>query len=168
MEGYAVAAMGTASIVWRRLVACGRFFGDQSGVQVVQIDDDEDLPFESGQFDLIINKHESYSVQEVRRILSKGGRFLTQQVGGLDCEEINEKLGVPLNEEFKDWDLETALKEMEKHDFKILKSREECPTQRFYDIGALVYYLKAIPEHFLDKMGLPISRRKSEKWGLYY
>ncbi|MDI5789113.1 hypothetical protein PO124_13915 [Bacillus licheniformis] len=25
MEGYAVAAMGTASIVWRRLVACGRF-----------------------------------------------------------------------------------------------------------------------------------------------
>ncbi|TWM62047.1 hypothetical protein CHCC14814_3870 [Bacillus paralicheniformis] len=58
------------------------------------------LPFESGQFDLIINKHKSYSIQEVRRILSKGG--LTQQVGGLDCQKINEKLGAPLNEEFKD------------------------------------------------------------------
>ncbi|AAU22338.1 MULTISPECIES: class I SAM-dependent methyltransferase [Bacillus] len=134
------------------------------GVQVVQIDDDEDLPFESGQFDLIINKHESYSVQEVRRILSKGGRFLTQQVGGLDCEEINEKLGVPLNEEFKDWDLETALKEMEKHDFKILKSREECPTQRFYDIGALVYYLKAIP---WQALGFEVNQYKDELYEIH-
>lgn len=115
------------------------------GVRVVQIDHDENLPFETSQFDLIINQHESYSSKEVRRVISKEGIFLTQQVGGLDCKEVNEKLGVPLNEEFSDWSLEKASKDLEENNFKVLKRVEEFPTQRFYDVGALFYYLKAIP-----------------------
>lgn len=115
------------------------------GVKVVQLDDETKLPFDDAFFDLIINQHESYSAEEVRRIISDQGVFITQQVGGLDCLQINEKLGVPLNEEFAHWNMNIALEEITENNFKIIYSKEEFPVQRFYDIGALVYYLKAIP-----------------------
>ncbi|MEN1936391.1 class I SAM-dependent methyltransferase [Paenibacillus sp. 102] len=115
------------------------------GVKVIEVTDDNALPFENDQFDFILNQHESYSPSEVKRILSPNGVFLTQQVGGLDCAEINEALGVPLNPEFANWNLGSALNELEQHGFKVLTAKEEFPVQRFYDIGALFYYLKAIP-----------------------
>lgn len=111
----------------------------------VKVTDDNTLPFDDRQFDLILNQHESYSASEVKRILSPNGIFLTQQVGGLDCAEINETLGVPLNLEFTNWQLETALEEIQQSGYKVLQYKEEFPVQRFYDIGAFVYYLKAIP-----------------------
>ncbi|GIN85943.1 methyltransferase [Heyndrickxia sporothermodurans] len=120
------------------------------GVKVVQIHEDENLPFENDRFDLILNRHESYSPKEIKRILSDQGIFLTQQVGGNDCYEMNEKFGVPLNNEFSHWNLKFAIEELEEHQFKIIDSREEFPIQRFYDIGALVYYLKAIPWQIPD------------------
>jgi SAM-dependent methyltransferase len=130
------------------------------GVRVVGIGEDSDLPFDSGQFDTILNKHESYSVKEVKRILSPGGKFLTQQVGGLDCLEINEALGAEVNGEFTHWNLKYALRELEESGFTVVCSREQYPVQRFYDIGALVYYLKAIPwqvedfshENYMEKL----------------
>ncbi|RDW17420.1 hypothetical protein CWR45_12395 [Oceanobacillus chungangensis] len=53
-------------------------------VKVIQIEDDEDTnhPFEDGQFDLIINRHEYYPPKENNLC---NGLFITQQVGGLDC-----------------------------------------------------------------------------------
>ncbi|MEI5906789.1 SAM-dependent methyltransferase [Bacillus spongiae] len=115
------------------------------GVTVLPFEKDNELPFTSNQFGLIINKHESYCPAEVRRISKKNGIFLTQQVGGLDCKEINDALGMPINQEYLNWNLDRALKELEEHHFNVLVKKEEFPTQRFYDIGALVYYLKAIP-----------------------
>ena len=115
------------------------------GVQVVPIEGDEKLPFENEQFDLIINKHEAYSSKELRRIISDNGTFLTQQVGGMNDAEINECLGVPINDEFSNWTLEAAVKELTDHSFEVTFSKEEFPIERFYDVGALVYYLKAIP-----------------------
>lgn len=115
------------------------------GVKVVQIEEDNRLPFQTGQFDLILNQHESFSAKEVRRILKNDGMFLTQQVGGLDCIGINEMLGVPINHEYADWSLKTALKELKTYNFEVIKACEDYPAQRFYDVGALVYYLKAIP-----------------------
>ncbi len=120
------------------------------GVHVVQIEQDENLPFATGQFDLAINQHESYSAKELHRILTKGGIFLTQQVGGLEYVEMNERLTAPAHEQFLHWQLDYAIDELEKHGFKILQRKEEFPLQRFYDIGALVYYLKAIPWHVPD------------------
>ncbi len=99
------------------------------GVAVVEVTDDTALPFQDAQFNLIINQHESYAASEVNRILSPNGTFLTQQVGGLDCAELNE---------------------LQENGFTILEAKEEFPFQRFYDIGAIVYYLKAIPWQIPD------------------
>ncbi|ASN06016.1 methyltransferase domain-containing protein [Virgibacillus necropolis] len=115
------------------------------GVEVFPIEEDTDLPFANKQFDLIINKHESYSPKELRRIISDHGIFLTQQVGGMNDAGINEGLGVPINDEFSYWNLETAVSELSNHSFEVSFSKEEFPIERFYDVGALVYYLKAIP-----------------------
>ena len=134
------------------------------GVKVVEIDDDSNLPFETGQFDLIINQHESFSAKEVRRIISKEGLYLTQQVGGLDCKEINENLRIPINEEYKDWNLNVASNEIQENDFEVLKSIEEFPIQRFYDIGALLYYLKAIP---WQVPGFEIEKFKDELYSIH-
>ncbi|MFG6494904.1 methyltransferase domain-containing protein [Fictibacillus sp. UD] len=115
------------------------------GVKVYQIGEDDVLPFEDDTFDLIINKHESYSPVEVKRVLTRDGLFVTQQVGGSDCTDINEALGAPNNGEFSHWNLAFAEKELRENGFEVLEAKEEYPVQRFYDIGALLYYLKAIP-----------------------
>ncbi|SDZ58965.1 Methyltransferase domain-containing protein [Evansella caseinilytica] len=120
------------------------------GVKVVPLEEDDALPFNDAYFDLIINRHESYSLREVRRIISDEGMFITQQVGGTDCSEINERLGVSVDEEYADWHLNTASKEIANHHFEIIDCQEAFPLQRFYDIGALVYYLKAIPWQVAD------------------
>ncbi|PGX14620.1 class I SAM-dependent methyltransferase [Bacillus sp. AFS033286] len=120
------------------------------GVKVVEVSDDTALPFQDGQFDLILNQHESYAASEVKRILSPNGTFLTQQVGGLDCAELNKQFISPLNSEFANCSLETACNELKENGFTILEEKEEFPFQRFYDIGAIVYYLKAIPWQIPD------------------
>ena len=48
------------------------------GVRVCKYESDENLPFNDEEFDLIINRHESYSPNEVNRILKHGGYFVTQ------------------------------------------------------------------------------------------
>ncbi|MGF9768353.1 class I SAM-dependent methyltransferase [Bacillus albus] len=120
------------------------------GVIVVEVKDDDALPLQDAQFDLIVNQHESYAASEVNRILSPNGIFLTQQAGGLDCAELNKQFGTPLNSEFASWSLETACNELKENGFTILEEKEEFPFQRFYDIGAIVYYLKAIPWQIPD------------------
>ncbi|PHD63038.1 SAM-dependent methyltransferase [Bacillus toyonensis] len=120
------------------------------GVIVVEVKDDDALPLQDAQFDLIVNQHESYAASEVNRILSPNGIFLTQQAGGLDCAELNKQFGTPLNSEFASWSLETACNELKENGFTILDAKEEFPLQRFYDIGAIVYYLKAIPWQIPD------------------
>lgn len=114
------------------------------GVKVYRVDDDESLPFEDESFDLIINRHESYSEREVYRLLKKQGNFITQQVGGLNDKEINELLGAP-KFQFYNWNLDTAVKKLNEAGLKITDQKEDLVKTRFYDIGAIVYYLKVIP-----------------------
>ena len=61
-------------------------------IEVREVTDDNNLPFEDNYFDLIINKHESFSLSEVTRILKPGGKFITQQVGGKNNIEMSKFL----------------------------------------------------------------------------
>jgi SAM-dependent methyltransferase len=134
------------------------------GVTVLPVEDDEHLPFETAQFDLVLNKHESYSPQEVRRVLTDGGYFFTQQSGGTDCFEINERLGVPLNTEFAEWKLDDAVRGVQENHFEVVKQAEQLLSQRFYDVGALVYYLKAIPWQVPD---FEVDKYREELFGIH-
>jgi SAM-dependent methyltransferase len=131
------------------------------GIKVSQVETDEHLPFKDQSFELVINRHESYSPQELKRVIKPGGIFITQQVGGLNDSDINFRLGAKPSQ-YVDWKLEGAVKSLKAQGFEILKQKECLTNIRFYDIEALVYYLKCIPwqiEDFsLDKYIGPLTQ----------
>ncbi len=102
------------------------------------------LPFPDDHFSLIINRHESYYPAEVYRILRPSGTFITQQVGTEHDQELITLLGGPTGPE-RAWNLDFAVRQLEQAGFRILDRREEYPETIFRDIGAVVYYLRAVP-----------------------
>jgi SAM-dependent methyltransferase len=119
------------------------------GVKVYEVEDDTRLPFGDAEFDLVINRHESYEPAEVRRILHPGGRFVTQQVGGQNNTDLNALLGAPeVGDSY--WDLAHARRPLEDAGFEVREAREAFPLTRFSDVGAIVYLLKAIPWQIAD------------------
>lgn len=137
------------------------------GVIVVAIDDDRHLPFADEQFDLVINRHASYDPGEVLRILKPGQRFITQQVGDQTNRRLHELFGYEPKDAFYPnverklvWNLAYAVRELQDAGWQIYEQEEEFYTTRYYDVGAIVYYLKAIPweipdfsvEKYFDKL----------------
>ncbi len=101
------------------------------------------LPFPIASFSLVINRHESYVPREVLRVLGAGGRFVTQQVGGRHLETLADALGAPRHTTA--WDCAFAVRQLEHAGFLVAEQREEYPETVFMDVGAVAYYLKAIP-----------------------
>lgn len=115
------------------------------GVRVIKVGSESDLPFQDGRFDLVINRHASYRPEEVWRVLKPGGLFITQQVGPKNHLELNKYLGDKKAEkEAKIWRIKYALDDMIKVGFKIVEYDEERVATRFYDIGAVMGFLKVI------------------------
>lgn len=116
------------------------------GVQVVQTEMEVQfaLPFAAAAFDLVVNRHAGYSPLELYRVLQPGGRFLTQQVGGRNQFRLNELLQEEPDFVYSYWTLDYAVQELRDAGFRILDAREAFPQVRFYDIGAVVFYLKVI------------------------
>ncbi|KGX90276.1 class I SAM-dependent methyltransferase [Pontibacillus marinus] len=119
-------------------------------VNVVEADGEDELPFEDHMFGLVMNRHEAYQPSEMYRIIESGGQFITQQVGGKDNIELNHLLGANEDFGYGNWSLDTAKAELEKSGFEIQGSQEYFPYTRFYDVGAIVYFLKAIPWQIED------------------
>jgi SAM-dependent methyltransferase len=115
------------------------------GVRVFRTKKEEGpLPFQDATFDVVIDRHASYIPSEVFRVLKSGGLFTTQQVGDSNEHRIRKMLGA---EEFLPprWNLRFASRQLRRAGFRIDFEREEYPSRRFYDVGAIVYYLKAVP-----------------------
>lgn len=119
------------------------------GVQVAETGDDELLPFPDDSFQLVIDRHESYDPSEVRRVLTPGGTFITQQVGGRDLQELNEALGAPAHE-YRHWGLEHATAELTDAGFEVTWQREALAPAEFHDVGALVLFLRVTPWQIPD------------------
>ncbi len=115
------------------------------GVTVHDIIEDETLPFEDSRFDLVINRHESFDPAELHRVLKPRGTFITQQVGGLDNLELNQVLEDQLTFPYITWGLAEALTGLYEADFTVSRTEKAALKSTFFDIGAVVYYLKAIP-----------------------
>jgi SAM-dependent methyltransferase len=131
------------------------------GVKVFDTHAAFQLPFADGTFDLVIDRHGGILASEIGRVLRTGGTFLTQQVGGRNCIRLNEALQDKPEFIFSDWTMEKAVRDLEKSGLRIVDRREEFPSAEFKDIGAVVYYLKAVPwqvgdfsiEKYYDRLG---------------
>ncbi len=118
------------------------------GIDVRQIFDDSEIPFDTSVFDIVINRHESYDVDEVNRILKSGGYFITQQVGGKNNYDLSQKLIKDYAPQFLNHNLENNIDLLKNSGFEILFSNEVFVPMKFYDLGALVYYAKIIEWEF--------------------
>lgn len=109
----------------------------------------DNLPFPDSYFDIIINRHGSFRLNEIKRLLSPNGIFITQQVGSLNAVDLNLSLAhKPLN--IGIWNLSILIEAALKENFKIIEYDEYYGKYRFFDAGAIVYYLKCIPWQVTD------------------
>ncbi len=117
------------------------------GVKVMHVESVESLPFEGDFFDLVVNRHASIAANEIFRVLQPSGRFTTQQVGSTHNIGLCDLFGSDAHEQFADWDLENCVSELEQAGFTIARQNEAFPPTAFYDVGAVVFYLRAISSY---------------------
>ena len=118
------------------------------GINLYEIDGDSLLPFKDNEFDIVINKHGSFNISELFRILKTGGIFITQQVGAENDKELIELLLPQTELSFPDSYLKNISKKFKETGFKILQEQEVFRPIKFYDIGALVWYAHIIEWEF--------------------
>jgi SAM-dependent methyltransferase len=118
------------------------------GVKVYDTAADQEnrhLPFCDAEFELVINRHECYVPKEVWRVLLPGGCFLTQQCAGAGLEDLIEWFKGKGTVQPMDWTAEVASRQLESAGFRVVEAKEAFPEYSFLDVGAVVYYLRAIP-----------------------
>ncbi len=106
------------------------------------------LPFDDNFFDVIVSRHESYESLELHRILQSGGTFITQQVGQRNSENLRVMFGSLEDADDFDWDLKQCCQFLTSAGFTIITAKEHIGYSRFYNIRALVYFMKVIPWEF--------------------
>ena len=122
------------------------------GVEVMETT--TSLPTADRSADLIIDRHTAFDAAEVFRVLTPGGTFVVEQIGRETFREIHEALGAP-------WPRAgtpqsgtcsgtsvtlAGVREAAQTAGLVVDRLEEAMLRRFFlDVGALVWYLKAIP-----------------------
>ncbi len=116
------------------------------GVRVLAMLGDLQIPMPDASVHLVLDRHEEFDPQEVHRVLLPGGRFVTQQVGASNCEEVRTKLGVEGTRPTNAVSSSRALgEEISRAGFDIERCEEVRTSYEFLDVGALVYFLRAAP-----------------------
>ena len=108
------------------------------------------LPFESEQFDVVINRHGDFCAEEIWRVLKPGGIFVTQQVGADNDREFVELLLPEVPElPFPEQYLNITEEKFKKAGFEIMEGQEAFGRLSFYEIGALVWFARIIEWEFI-------------------
>ncbi len=105
------------------------------------------LPFADSSFDLVLDRHETYDIAEIRRVLKPGGYFITQQVGGSNDLRLRALLGNNKTE-IPDFNLENELPRFKNAGFTVNFCDQAYVTDRYFDVGAFVWYAKVLPWEF--------------------
>jgi len=115
------------------------------GIEVVECKDSlqQELPFGDEEFSLVINRHTSFNVSEVERVLSPGGSFLTQQVDGGNLADLSAAFGDKQPWPF--FTLEFVIEKIEATNLIVEMAQKWTGRASFKDVGAVVYYLRAVP-----------------------
>ncbi|MFF9398414.1 class I SAM-dependent methyltransferase [Streptomyces sp. NPDC014744] len=116
------------------------------GVAVVADTDEPPLPFGDGAFDLVVSRHPVTTWwPETARVLAPGGTYFSQQVGPASVFELVEYFLGPQPPEVRGArDPERARAEAEAAGLDIVDLRMEKLRTEFFDIGAVVYFLRKV------------------------
>jgi SAM-dependent methyltransferase len=116
------------------------------GVQVAEVPAHETspLPFSDATFDLVLNRHGgTMNITEIARVLTPGGTFLTQQVHGQTLLDLLTVFGA--TPQWPEATPEHYLTWIAREGLELVDGREYSGAEMFADVGALVYFLRAIP-----------------------
>jgi SAM-dependent methyltransferase len=121
---------------------------------------DRALPFADGSFDLILNRHEAFDADDVRRMLRPGGSFVTQQVGHEEGASVRALLG--LAPDGTTWHLRQAERQLRESGLSVVDEGEARPVTWFTDVAALVAYLRSVPWEVpeFDASGFEVQLRR--------
>ncbi len=113
------------------------------GVDVKDVGVGTPFPFGDASFDLILNRHGHLNAPQIARTLRPGGVFLTQQVGAGNLADLARLFGA--SGPPGDNTLGGVSAQLEAAGLTITHGEAWTGRQSFKDVGALVYFLKAIP-----------------------
>jgi SAM-dependent methyltransferase len=129
------------------------------GALVVVADPDAPrLPFADASFDLVTSRHPAtIHWSELARVLAPGGTYFAQHVGGGTNLELRELLlGPQRPSDRRHHDVESA--QAEGAGFEIVQCRNERLRLEFFDVGAIVYFLRkvvwTVPDFSVDRYRL--------------
>ncbi|MEV5748992.1 methyltransferase domain-containing protein [Actinoallomurus sp. NPDC052308] len=115
------------------------------GVVVVAAPDEPPLPFADAAFDLVTSRHPATVWWgEIARVLRSGGTYFAQHVGPETSWELVEYFLGPQSESRhrRHPDLETA--EARAAGLEIIDVRMERLRMEFFDVGAVIYFLRKV------------------------
>jgi ubiquinone/menaquinone biosynthesis C-methylase UbiE len=113
------------------------------GVDVRAVEVGAAWPLDDASFDLVLNRHGHLNAPEIARCLSAGGRLLTQQVGSENLADLMTAFGGEASR--MENSLSSVSADLEAQGLVILRGQAWAGRQSFSDVGALIYFLKAIP-----------------------
>ncbi len=118
------------------------------GIDFREMKDYTRMPFAEGRFDLITNRHGSYCIPELWRVLKPGGIFITEQVGEDNDRELAELLLPGAPKPFPGMNLREQARLFKAAGLEPLMEEECFRPIRFYDVGALVWFARIIEWEF--------------------
>ena len=129
---------------WRPNIEVARRNLRRVRARVVEADDEAALPFLTGSFDLAVSRHPTDVVwEEIARVLQTGGTYLSQQVGAGSNRELTDAMMGP-QEVSQDRSARRAAADAEAAGLEVADLREQALRVEFYDVGAVVYFLRKV------------------------
>lgn len=114
------------------------------GAVVVADADEPPLPFADDAFDLVTSRHPATVCwSEIGRVLAPGGVYFAQHVGGGTNVEISEYFLGPLESE-RGRDHEIEADQARTTGLEIIQCRNERLRLEFFDVGAVVFFLRKV------------------------
>lgn len=115
------------------------------GVVVVTVPEEAPLPFSDEAFDLVTSRHpNTVCWPEIARVLRPGGTYLAQHIGPATVAELVEFFIGPQPQAWARRDPENERAQAESAGLQIVDMRLERLRQEFFDIGAVVYFLRKV------------------------
>ncbi|MFF8654983.1 class I SAM-dependent methyltransferase [Streptomyces huasconensis] len=138
--------LAVATEGWPANVAKATALLHPRGVAVVASPEDAPLPFADAAFDLVTSRHPVQArFAEIARVLRPGGTYFAQHVGPASVFEVVEYFLGPQPAEVRNSrhpDLERA--EAEAAGLEVADLRAERLRMEFFDIGAVVHFLRKV------------------------
>jgi SAM-dependent methyltransferase len=115
------------------------------GVVVVATRDEPALPFVDEAFDLVTSRHATVvRWTEIARLLRPGGGYLAQQIGPATMRELFEYFLGPQPAKWAELQADTQTAQAEAAGLQVIQMRMESLRAEFFDIGAVIYFLRKV------------------------